>query len=473
MGDEKVLVQLRVIDSKQVSVIYLISYLASHFILTVIPIVIAVAIFLLIHYSVRFSLDNSARSVEARAAIMAVIRGPVLVTVIGYAVGIVGYLNPSLLPSYLDESTLLFIIELLILLTSINAARRISKFFLDKFFRKRGASRRLLLFGVYSLGLVTLFYIVLTSPIRSDIQNGLLPAVGFITGVIISYFIGYIVNLLILRYQALIREKQPQFNTAITFGRRIIVGIVMLVGVSVTAFAAFPGASGAVASLLVAAGFTSIVVGLAAQSSLANLIAGMVIASSQPFRVGDALSYANEWARVEDIKLTFTVLRTWDNRRLVVPNQMFLNSTMINYDLGDASKLCVVYVTITFESDMDKAISILKDIAREHPDFVPDTNLPSVLVMGFTDGQYLDGVNLRLLSKAKDQSTNFQMSKEILYEIKKRFDANGIDMAYPRRQIVMDPNARSSVSPYTTGDPDRSNPKGTSSADSDHDHGTK
>ena len=219
---------------------------------------------------------------------------------------------------------------------------------------------------------------------------------------------------------------------------------------------AFPSVGAAIASVFLAAGFASIVIGLAAQTSLSNLIAGMVISTSQPFKIGDALSYANEWAWVEDIKLTFTVLRTWDNRRLVVPNQMFLNSTMINYDSVDSSKLCIVYVTITFESDLDKAIAILKDAAKKHPDFLPSGNLPVVHVMdlGDANGASPDanaspGISLRLLSRAKDQPTNFQMSKDILYTVKKAFDEGGIELAYPRRQIVVDPNPRKTASART------------------------
>lgn len=429
----------------------IIGYLNAHFNLTVLPILIAIAIYLGIHYSIKYSVNRSERTAEAKVVIMTIIRGPVMVVLIGYTVAFVGYLNPTIFPAYLSEGILLFIIELLVLLASINAARKISKVLLGKFFKKGGASRRLLLIGVYSIGLVALFYIVLTSPISTAVETSALPVVGFITGVVITYIIAYIVNLVILRYQSVIKNRQKQMNTAITFGRRILMGIIGLVGVSATAFAAFPSASGAVASLLVAAGFTSIVVGLAAQSSLSNLIAGMVISTSQPFRVGDALSYANEWAWVEDIKLTFTILKTWDNRRLVVPNQMFLNSTMINYDYGDSAKLCVVYVTITYESDMDKAINILKEIAKAHPDFMPSGNLPVVHVMDFTDGRSLDGVYLRLLSQAKDQPTNFQMSKDILYEIKKRFDANGIQLAYPRRQVVVDPSDRMNLRPTNLG----------------------
>jgi small conductance mechanosensitive channel len=133
----------------------------------------------------------------------------------------------------------------------------------------------------------------------------------------------------------------------------------------------------------------------------------------------------------------------------VVPNQMFLNSTLINYDGADSTKLCVVYVTITFESNIDKAIYVLKEIAKAHPDFLLAGNLPVVHVMDLgdanattPDANAAPGISLRLLSRAKDQSTNFQMSKDILYSVKKAFDKNGIEIAYPRKQIVIDPSPR-------------------------------
>ncbi len=295
------------------------------------------------------------------------------------------------------------------------------------------------------MGIIIFGYILLASPLGPRIATDVWSVINFLTGVFLTYLAVYVVNVAFKRYTATIELKGGSFKTTIQFLRRIALSIVAIVGVSIATFVNFPSLGAAIASIFVAAGFVSIVVGLAAQTSLSNIIAGVVISTSQPFKIGDALSYAGEWAWVEDIKLTFTILKTWDNRRLVVPNQMFLNSTMINYDEADSTKLCIVYVSITFESDLDKAIEILKDAARKHPDFLPQGDLPIVHVMdlGGANGvakepNSASGVSLRLLSRAKDQSTNFQMSKDLLYIIKQAFDANGIDLASPRRQVFMD-----------------------------------
>ena len=156
------------------------------------------------------------------------------------------------------------------------------------------------------------------------------------------------------------------------------------------------------------------------------------------------MPWGPEWCWVEDVRLTFTVLKTWDKRRLVVPNQSFLNQPLVNYDLNDSSKLCVVFVTITYESDVDRAIEIMKEAARKHPDFLPEGNLPVVHLMDMGDANgtspnadVAPGITLRLLSNAKDQPTNFQMSKDQLYAIRREIQKSGIRIAYQRREVLL------------------------------------
>ena len=347
-------------------------------------------------------------------------------------------------PLFFDATTLELVVDLAILVATIYATGVIIKK-VTPYLIHTSEADQVLVYSVYVLGIIIFGYILLASPLGPRIATDVWSVINFLTGVFLTYLAVYVVNVAFKRYTATIELKGGSFKTTIQFLRRIALSIVAIVGVSIATFVNFPSLGAAIASIFVAAGFVSIVVGLAAQTSLSNIIAGVVISTSQPFKIGDALSYAGEWAWVEDIKLTFTILKTWDNRRLVVPNQMFLNSTMINYDEADSTKLCIVYVSITFESDLDKAIEILKDAARKHPDFLPQGDLPIVHLMdlGGANGvakepNSASGVSLRLLSRAKDQSTNFQMSKDLLYIIKQAFDANGIDLASPRRQVFMD-----------------------------------
>ncbi|HZW56691.1 MAG TPA: mechanosensitive ion channel family protein [Nitrososphaerales archaeon] len=411
--------------------------MAVDYLPTILIIIFVVAISLVLFYGSRRIAALTKAHHVIQYLIVSIIRGPVVVAILSYgfvaAVESAIDLNADYVPSFFHPESLLLIVQLIILAVSVRTAGVVIKQTMPSLTKAREADR-ILVYLVYTLGLVTLAYIVLTSPISPGVAANVWAVVNFLTGVFMTYLGVYVVNVVFKHYSQAIEGKESRLRTTITFVRRLILSLVALIGVAAATFTSFPAAGGLIASLFIAAGFASIVIGLAAQASLSNLVAGMVISTSQPFKIGEAVLFSNEWCWVEDIRLTFTVLKTWDNRRLMVPNQLFLNNTIVNYDANDSSKLCIVLVTITYESDMDRAIEILKDVARRHPDFLPVGNLPVVHVMDFTES----GINLRLLSRAKDQPTNFQMSKDILYEVKKLFDSNDIRLAFPRRQVVID-----------------------------------
>ena len=277
--------------------------------------------------------------------------------------------------------------------------------------------------------------------------EGMLKPIEFVIGIAITYVICHLLNRFLLKYFKKLVEREPKFETSYAYLRRIVVALVAMVSVTVLVFSVFPEAGAAVASVLVAAGFASIVVGMAAQSTLSNLIAGMVIATSQPFRVNDAVLLRGEFGFVEDVTLTYTVVRTWDNRRLIIPNSVMQGEVFVNYSIRDPKKLVPVYVKISYESDIDKAIEIMKELARKHPDFLPLPGLPVVHLMEFTES----GISLRLLSAAKDQPTAFGMSKSLLYQIRKEFERNGIEIPYQKVSLVVDPELREAILKLSKG----------------------
>lgn len=405
--------------------------------------VVAVVIGLTIFVLVRRELKRTTLAAPVRRAIHLVILGPVLSGMVGLALIEVVSRSASYLPSFPNAGQIVLMIELVVLVITIRTVGVVSR---DLMIHLTGMKMvdRVLVYGIYAMGLLGLAYVVLTSPASPVVVMGVWQFIGFVAGLSITYLVVYVVNVVTKRYGDALTGREPQLRTVVSFVRRLILAVVVLLGVAIATFTSFPAAGATVASLFVAAGFASIVIGMAAQSSLANIFAGMIVSTAQPFRIGDALSIMNEWAWVEDIRLSYTVLKTWDNRRLVIPNQLFLSQSLINYDMTDSSKLCVVYVTISFESDVDKAIEILKEAARRHPDFLPAGNLPVVHVMDIGDANGVSqdanaspGISLRLLSRAKDQPTNFQMSKDLLYTVRKEFVASGIKIASPRREVIM------------------------------------
>lgn len=395
----------------------------------------------------RRALRRSALSPRLRRALFLIVSGPIAATILGSAVVEMAYLSAPHLPPTLGAPEITLIVELAVIAVVVRTLGAVAKHVMTQVTGKEGMEREMV-YGIYGLGVVAVAYTLLTFPGSPTVVGTVWQSVGFLAGLTITYLVTYVVSAATRRYSQVLYERDPQFRTTATFVRRLIVAVIALIGVAATTFAVFPSAGAAVASIFVAAGFASIVIGLAAQSSLANIFAGMIVSTSQPFRIGDAVLYqmpwGPEWCWVEDVRLTFTILKTWDKRRLVVPNQSFLNQSLVNYDLNDSSKLCIVFVTITYESDVDRAIEIMKEAARRHPDFLPDGNLPVVHLMDMGDANgtspnadVAPGVTLRLLSNAKNQPTNFQMSKDLLYTIRQEFQKNGIKIAYPRREVLL------------------------------------
>jgi small conductance mechanosensitive channel len=252
-------------------------------------------------------------------------------------------------------------------------------------------------------------------------------------GLAATFIMAYALNQIIMKAFSNILLNQPKLITTLTLLRRLIIYAFILVGVMASIFTAFPGSMGAIASIFVAAGFASIVIGLAAQSSLSNIISGIITSASQPFRIGDALTFREEYCYVEDVRLIHTILRTWDNRRLVVPNSVLQNEVIVNHSMKDPSVLVPLFVQVSYESDLNKAMQIMADMARRHPSCLPAGDLPKAVVMEFQDS----GIQLRLLTKAKDQSAAFDLVRDLLVDIKKEFDDHGIEIPYPKREVVM------------------------------------
>jgi small conductance mechanosensitive channel len=390
-------------------------------------------------------LSKSRLSAPIREAISIMARAPLIAAVIGYALilaaGQINSVSPNALPVFAKPTNLVVLVELSVLAVAIRAATLVVKRLTVPFSEVKEAER-LLVYGIYGLGLMALSYILLASPISPTVEANVWSVLNFFTGLIATYLVVYVANIILKRYAVAIGGKEPRLQTTITFVRRLALAAIALLGVSAATFSSFPAAGGLIASLFIAAGFSSIVIGLAAQSSLSNLIAGMVVSVAQPFKIGDAVVFKDEFCFVEDIRLMITVLRTWDNRRLMVPNQLFLNEVVTNYSAEDPTMLAPVLVQIPYESDLDKAMSIMRDVALRHSDCLPIGDLPNVVVMEYNES----GIQLRLLSRAKDQPTAFQMERDLLYQIRKEFSANGIEIAYPRRHVLLSKESKTDTS---------------------------
>ncbi len=234
--------------------------------------------------------------------------------------------------------------------------------------------------------------------------------------------------------------------------RHLVVAAIYIVGLIVV-ISSVPQLRTLSVALFAGAGFAGIVIGFAAQSTLANIVSGISLAVFHPFRVGDIVTIHNEYGTISDLTLRHTVVVTWDNRRLIIPNSIISEEAIINWSIEDPTVIWPVNIGISYDSDIDLARSIMEDEARDHPNVMDHYEVSRIhheVVEGSEIKVLLTelgdfAVNLRLMIWVRDRSLAYTTGCELMESIKKRFDAEGIEIPFPYRTILykkdMHPNA--------------------------------
>lgn len=145
--------------------------------------------------------------------------------------------------------------------------------------------------------------------------------------------------------------------------------LVVLLGGAAMMLMTFPGARQVGASLLASAGVIGIVAGIAARPVFSNLIAGLQIALAQPIRIDDVLIVEGEWGRVEEITGTYVVLNIWDERRLIIPLQYFIEKPFQNWTRTDARLLGAVFIYVDFAMPLAPLRAEMERIVRAAPEW--------------------------------------------------------------------------------------------------------
>ncbi|MGH9607383.1 MAG: mechanosensitive ion channel family protein [Terracidiphilus sp.] len=158
------------------------------------------------------------------------------------------------------------------------------------------------------------------------------------------------------------RRIQTQFEML----HRIVVILVAVVTVSIMLMT-FPAINHIGVSILASAGLASLVVGMSMKGTLSNLIAGVQIAFTQPFRMGDAVVIEGNWGWIEEIGTMYVVLRIWDLTRLVIPLSWFLDNTFQNWTRTSAELLGHCYIYVDYTAPVDALRVELRRICESSP----------------------------------------------------------------------------------------------------------
>jgi len=209
------------------------------------------------------------------------------------------------------------------------------------------------------------------------------------------------------------RPLAPQAETRYLVLRRAITVTILVVGLF-SALLVIPQVRAIAGGLLASSAVLALIVGLASQQVLGNFIAGLVIALTQPVRIGDRVAYGGVEGAVEEIGMTYTFIRTRDRRRLVVPNSKLASDTIVNASIRNPETFAEATIPLPLATDLDAAIAALRDEIAAEPE--ADVYLDS-----------LDGnANVVVRALAPDELSAERLGQELRLRAHRRLRALGI-----------------------------------------------
>ncbi|HWH43940.1 MAG TPA: mechanosensitive ion channel domain-containing protein [Thermoleophilaceae bacterium] len=155
------------------------------------------------------------------------------------------------------------------------------------------------------------------------------------------------------------RALSPEADTRLRLVRRLVFAAIVVIGIAL-ALSQFPAVKRVATGVLASSAVLGLVVGFAARQTLANAVAGILLAITQPIRVGDFVTFEGSDGTVEDVRLTYTYVRTGDGRRLVIPNERLAQSTVENHTLVESRVRVEVSLWIDRDADVEAALAALR-----------------------------------------------------------------------------------------------------------------
>lgn len=225
----------------------------------------------------------------------------------------------------------------------------------------------------------------------------------------------------------------------LTRSAHFVIGLLGLAFVLLT----LPGARQFGASLLASAGVAGLVAGIAARPVLGNFIAGLQIAFSQPIRIDDVLIVQDQWGRVEEITGTYVVVKIWDERRMIVPLQWFVENPFENWTHNSSTILGTVFLWMDFSVPLDALRTEFERITRSAEQWDG-----RVCVLQVTDSNER-AAQLRLLVSAQDAGRAFDL-RCIIREGMISYIARHYPGALPRLRSSIDMTAATDLNSSTT-----------------------
>lgn len=260
----------------------------------------------------------------------------------------------------------------------------------------------------------------------------------------IAFVISRVLRVVTSRFIRSAATKLKVDPTRYNFFKNAVDFIIFLVA-AIVIFRSIPYFRSVGTTLLTGAGVLAAIVGFASQSAFSNIISGFFLVIFKPFSVGDRVRIGQLYmGDVEDITLRHTVIKDFENRRVVIPNSVISNETIINSTLTDEKVCMFIEVPIAFSTSVSKAMEIIQEECLAHPHCI-DNRSPEDLTKG--EGQvvvrvvtYSDfGIQLRAYAWAKTPTLGFELKCDVLRTVQQKFLQEQIEFGYPGRVIITKP----------------------------------
>ncbi|MCB9050533.1 MAG: mechanosensitive ion channel family protein [Lewinellaceae bacterium] len=231
-------------------------------------------------------------------------------------------------------------------------------------------------------------------------------------------------------------------TTNLRFLRYVVVVGIYIAGFLV-AILAFPSLRGIAQTALGGAGIVAVVVAIASQEALANIVSGVFIISFKPFKVGDIIELEGTMVgAVTDITLRHTVIRNFDNKMIVIPNSIINKEKLVNANMGELKCCERLEIGIAYKSDIDLAKRIMREECENHRLILDnrthqerEQGLPVVKTAVTRLNDF--SVTIRAWAWVRNYDDVYQLRWDVYESVKKRFDREGIEIPFPYRTVVV------------------------------------
>jgi small-conductance mechanosensitive channel len=274
-------------------------------------------------------------------------------------------------------------------------------------------------------------------PNNQLLSNLLLSAIVFVIAWLLSKLIRTFINRKVLN-----SSKDLNVDATKFYFLKHAIHVVIMVLALVVIFYSIPQLKTLGISLFAGAGIVAAIVGFASQQAFSNIVSGLFIVAYKPFRVGDIVKIGTDHQGiVEDITLRHTVIRNFENRRLIIPNSIVSAEKILNSSIIDEKTCSFVEMGISYDSDIDQAMKIMANEAENHVYCMDNRDEEekaagnpkvTVKVIGVLESAIL----LRAWVWTADPIAAFILKCDLLQTIKERFDREGIEIPFPYRTIV-------------------------------------